>query len=163
MRTHRVPSKLTIFADSNMLSDPETNEDKHVEVPVTAAAPHAPPPPSASGTANPAGAAVVAASAVIVAAESLDFGSLSLITAFFAFVVMIQSSIVCTKASPSPCIEIRAYQVAVGVVSGCLGLLAFILNIRNKVDGNIALAFGIFQFLWWVAGVIVLTFFGDVR
>lgn len=146
-----------------MQNDPEAIEDKQA-VPVVAATPSVTTVPVVVASTPAAAAAAGAASAAIVAAESLDFGSLSLITAFFAIIVMIQSAVICGNAAPAvACDGIRGYQVAVGAVSGFFGLIAFFMNLKAPVAANVALGFGMFQFLWWVAGVIVLTFFGDYQ
>lgn len=90
----------------------------------------------------------------------LDWPSLNLLLVFFSLIVMID-------ASQIPGIEdngVKIYQVVGPAGSAALALLTAGLAYRGKLESELARkALSLFQFLWWVAGVIVLTFFGSYQ
>jgi hypothetical protein len=100
-------------------------------------------------------------SSIIRVAESIEWGTQMFLIAFFSLLVMIVSSQVCT-ATDDNCSATRGYQVAVGAISFVVALIASIVHMFGKLE-NIAAqtAISSLMFLWWLAGVIVLTFFGD--
>jgi hypothetical protein len=63
-----------------------------------------------------------------------------------------------------PCNGMAAYQVACGTISAFFALLAFI-GFRAGAISEPRMMEGIsaFQFLWWLTGMIVLTFFGSYQ
>jgi len=91
--------------------------------------------------------------------------------AFCALVVMVASSTICggtvfppTGPSGGSCEGILGYQVACGTISAFFALVSALLYHLGKLD-NVRVLEGIslFQFLWWTAGMIVLTFFGSFQ
>lgn len=98
------------------------------------------------------------------AAMSLSWGAQNLMLAFFAITVMVSASTVCggtVGPLSAKCSATAAYQVAVGCVSGFFALIFGGLSLIGKFeDPFMQEMVSLFQFLWWIPGVIVLTFFG---
>jgi hypothetical protein len=99
-------------------------------------------------------------------ANNIDWGTANLLLAFSAFVVMVSAATICGGSSPftgrTSCSGIPGYQVACGTISGFFALLFGTLYHFGKFEDRRQQEFvSGFQFLWWVAGTIVLTFFGD--
>lgn len=96
-------------------------------------------------------------------AATMHWGTFMLLIAFFSMMVMIASAQVCDTTSGS-CEATRGYQVAVGVISLVLGLIFGFMDYGNQfTSANHQTAVSVFFFLWWLAAVIVLTFFGDFQ
>jgi hypothetical protein len=78
--------------------------------------------------------------------------------------VMIVASQHCDGLENGSCQDTRAYEVAVGAFSFAIAFIAFLLHffgwLRSATHQAVISAF---LFLWWVAGVIILTFFGDFQ
>jgi len=135
--------------------------------------------------ANNAAAAAAAAPAPVVAkpvdksaltefARHTDWGVLNLLLAFSSIVVMISSATVCGggvyvpgvpfSSLGVPCTGIPGYQVACATISAIIALISALLYHLGKLDNKRALeGISVFQFLWWTAGMIVLTFFGSFQ
>lgn len=88
----------------------------------------------------------------------LDWTSLNILLGFFALMVMVAS------AKLPITTDRRSYQVACGAVSLALAIITALLALCNQLENELARKIiSAFQFLWWVAGVIVLTFFGSFQ
>jgi len=98
-------------------------------------------------------------------AASVHWGTLMLLVGFFSLVEMIAASQVCDIDMPNgSCNGTRGYQVALGLISLVIAALVGLMAHFGKFThpGNQA-AVSAFLFLWWLAGVIVATFFGDFQ
>lgn len=131
----------------------------------------------AQATANAAAAAAPAPtpaadkSTFVAVADSLDWGVLQMMLAFASIVVMISSSTICGggvsvpnlpfPTGGKPCTGITGYQVAVSTISAIIAIISALLFSAGKIPEKAQEAVSWFQFLWWTAGMIVLTFFGD--
>jgi hypothetical protein len=96
-------------------------------------------------------------------AASAHWGTFILLIAFFSLIVMIASAQVCDNDMPNgSCHSTRGYQVAAGLISLFIAFIFGILEFGGCLT-HIPTQVGVsaFLFLWWVAAVIVLTFFGD--
>jgi len=91
----------------------------------------------------------------------MDWGTQNFMLAFFSFTVMVQSSVLCGDGLV-PCTGTPAYQVAVGTISGFFALCSGFAHHSGKLTSEKAHeGISAFQFIWWIPGVIVLTFFGS--
>jgi len=91
----------------------------------------------------------------------MHWGTFLLLVSFFSMMVMIAAAQVC-DLTEGVCITTRGYQVAVGVISMAVAFIFGILDYAGRFTNQQGqTAVSAFLFLWWVAGVIVLTFFGD--
>jgi len=112
-------------------------------------------------TQQPAGA--VHQSTISRVAATMHWGTFLLLIAFFSMMVMIAAAQIC-DVTDGICITTRGYQVAVGVVSLGIAFIFGILDYAGKfTDQHGQTWVSVFLFLWWAAGVIVLTFFGDFQ
>lgn len=97
-------------------------------------------------------------------AESLEWGTQMFLIAFFSLMVMIVAAQNCDSLRNGDCEDTRAYEVAVGAFSFAIAFIAFLLHffgwLHNVTHQAIV---STFLFVWWVAGVIILTFFGDFQ
>jgi len=94
---------------------------------------------------------------------TLHWGTFVLLLAFLSMMVMIASAQVCSDDN-NTCTATRGYQVSLGTISLILCLIFGFLDIIGRFStaaGQTALS--VFFFLWWTAGVIVLTFWGDFQ
>jgi len=119
------------------------------------------PPAQTNGTAPPE----AHKSTISRVASSVHWGTLMLLLGFFSLVEMIAASQVCDIDMPNgSCYGTRGYQVALGLISLVVAVLVGLMAHFGKFThpGNQA-AVSVFLFLWWIAGVIVATFFGDFQ
>jgi len=96
-------------------------------------------------------------------AESMEWGTQIFLISFFSLLVMIVSAQICDNLMPNgSCQATRGYQVACGAISFIAALIIALVHFFGKLE-NVAIQTAISAsfFLWWLAGVIVLTFFGD--
>jgi hypothetical protein len=108
----------------------------------------------------------------------LDWGLLNLILAFSSIIVMIAASVLCgggaryrpinggpIQTLPAVrCRDTYGYQVAVATISAFIALVSALLYYFGALKSKMARELiSLFQFLWWTAGVIVLTFFGSFQ
>lgn len=97
------------------------------------------------------------------AAHAINWGSYLMLVAFFSLIQMIAASQVCGDNNGS-CSNIQGYQVSAGVISMCIAFVFGIVHLAGGLDNaGIKIAVSVFLFLWWIAGVIVLTFIGDFQ
>jgi len=86
--------------------------------------------------------------------------------AFASLVVLIASSLVCRDTPGSGCPgRIPIFQVCVGAVSLGLTLIVVLLEAFGlyRVNSFIKMAIAFILWAWWVAGFIVLTFYGSFQ
>jgi len=101
-------------------------------------------------------------STLIKYAYSMDWGTQLFLISFFSLMVMIVSAQLCGDLTPNACFATMGYQVAVGAVSFVIAFVASLLSYAGRLENEQAQTWlSVFFFLWWVAGVIVLTFFGN--
>ncbi|KAH9253164.1 hypothetical protein BASA81_008846 [Batrachochytrium salamandrivorans] len=118
-----------------------------------------PPPPPDAATAAAVAAPGVGLTAIAQSVTLLDWQSLNILLGFFAFIVMVASAQIFVDSW-----QISAYQVACGAASFGIAILSGLLAWCGKLENSTArVVISGFQFLWWVAGVIVLTFFGSYQ
>jgi len=97
-------------------------------------------------------------------AESLEWGTQMFLIAFFSLMVMIVAAQMCDNLRNGDCEDTRAYEVAVGAFSFIIAFLAFLIHFFGRLQNVTHQAvISAFLFVWWVAGVIVLTFFGEFQ
>jgi len=115
-------------------------------------------------TAETSDAAAAERSTLVKLAKSLRWGSLMLLLAFFSFIVMIVSSQVCDGLPSGSCVGLQGFQVAVGTVSFIIALVCGFASLAGFLTHQMALTvISTFLFLWWIAGVLALTFFGNFQ
>jgi len=117
-----------------------------------------------TSTAGSGSADIAKQSTVNRMAQAIEWGGIMLLLAWFSMVEMIAAAQICGEFSPSACWGTRGYQVAVGVVSlSIAGLCGICFYLELLTNTAFETAVSVFLFLWWTAGVIVLTFFGDFQ
>jgi hypothetical protein len=99
------------------------------------------------------------------AAHSFQWASYMLMLAFFSMIVMIAAAQICDVNMPNgSCVATRGYQVSVGIVSLVISLLVGLIAYAGRLENVTGQAsISAFLFLWWLAAVIVCTFFGDFQ
>jgi hypothetical protein len=102
-------------------------------------------------------------STLVRVAESMEWGTQMFLIAFFSLMVMIVSAQICDNYMPNgSCVATRGYQVAAGAASFGFAIIVAIIHMFGKLESVAAQTWiSLCFFLWWVGGVIVLTFFGD--
>jgi hypothetical protein len=75
-----------------------------------------------------------------------------------SLIVLIASGLHC----PGGCTDIIAYQISLSAISLFFALLVVGLQ-TYEVETGFYQILAIFQFLWWIAGFVVLTFFGSFQ
>jgi hypothetical protein len=92
----------------------------------------------------------------------MEWGTQMFLIAFFSLLVMIISAQICDNLENGSCHSTRGYQVAAGAISFIVAMLVAIIHFFGKLENIEAQTWiSVSFFLWWLAGVIVLTFFGD--
>jgi len=101
-------------------------------------------------------------STIVRVAESIEWGTQMFLISFFSLLVMIISAQICDDLPDGSCNATRGYQVAVGAISFIVAIIVAIVHWFGKLENIEAQVWlSVSFFLWWLAGVIVLTFFGD--
>jgi hypothetical protein len=91
----------------------------------------------------------------------MEWGTQIFLISFFSFLVMIIASQICDNMENGSCHSTNGYQVAVGAISFGVALIVAIVHMFGKLESVAAQTWiSVGFFLWWAAGVIVLTFFG---
>jgi len=94
-------------------------------------------------------------------AHKFQWGTYILLISYFSMILMIAAAQVC-DATNTNCLATRGYQVALGTISMVVAFIFGVVDLIGKFDHAAGRkVISAFLFLWWLAGVIVLTFIAD--
>jgi len=106
-------------------------------------------------------------------AQQLDWQSLQICLAFFSFITMVATLRVAGYKQdiasgfnitiPTDVSPFMQYQISIGAISFTCAFVTVVLGLRGWDPYVYKLIMSGFQFLWWDAGVIALTFFGSFQ
>jgi len=161
------PAEVPPVHNPEALEDAPKTDARFQNVDLEANAAAAAPPATAATTTT----AAPSKSKLTAVSESMEWSVIIAFLALAAIVVMISSATICgggvtvfgvTTSHGVPCTGIQGWQVAFSTIAAAIALLALIADKAGMLTSERAKeGISVFLFLWAIAGMIVLTFFGD--
>ncbi|KAH9257911.1 hypothetical protein BASA81_003930 [Batrachochytrium salamandrivorans] len=88
----------------------------------------------------------------------IDWHRLNVLVMFFAFMSFVASCLIENRG------QLENYQIGVGAASFGIAFITMLVSLFNKFDSEpVKIGLSMFQFAWWIQGVIVLTFLGSFQ